>query len=183
MEFCGRKFKPFDDFYYVSEDGEVYSTYKRGLLKKATDVDGYYRVDIHGKHMKVHKLVYLVWHGPIEPGLQINHINDNKKDNRAANLYAGSQRDNISDCQKNGHRVGHTTSVTVYDKRLAKTITFPDVKSFISYTGHSIANGSLSKCTQRKWFSSRFVVIEQKGVTTIESKRALMARNKAEMPK
>ena len=81
MIFQGKEFRKYDEHYYVSADGDIYSTYKKGLLKHSIDLDGYHRVDIHSKHMKVHKLVYLVWGGPIPDGKQLNHIDDNKDNN------------------------------------------------------------------------------------------------------
>ena len=45
-----------DPTYYIGEYGEVYSTYSKKFLKQSIDLDGYLRVDIHGKHKKVHKL-------------------------------------------------------------------------------------------------------------------------------
>ena len=54
----GIVFKRYDDCYYVSADGEIFSMYSKKIIKHSIDVDGYHRVDIHGKHMKVHRLVY-----------------------------------------------------------------------------------------------------------------------------
>ena len=56
-----QSFKSYDDSYYVSKNGEVYSNYSKKILKANIDNDGYPRVDIHGKHIKVHRLVWLVW--------------------------------------------------------------------------------------------------------------------------
>ena len=63
-------FKPFDEMYYVSEYGEVYSTYCNRILKPSIGTNGYFRVDIHGRHFTIHKLVYLTWVGDIPEGLQ-----------------------------------------------------------------------------------------------------------------
>ena len=93
-------FKPYDKMYYISEDGEVYSLYSKKILEQAIDKDGYPRVDIHSKHIKIHKLVYLTWIGEIPQGLQINHKDDNKMNNHYSNLYVGTQKQNISDCKK-----------------------------------------------------------------------------------
>ena len=45
--------------------------YSKKFLKHSYDVDGYHRVDIHRKHMKIHRLVYHTWIGNIPNGLQI----------------------------------------------------------------------------------------------------------------
>ena len=93
-----RQFKE-NPTYYVSADGDVYSTFSKKLLKHYIDQDGYHRIDIYlnhkQKHVKIHKLVYLVWVGDIPKGYQLNHIDDNKDNNNYKNLYLGSQKENI----------------------------------------------------------------------------------------
>lgn len=39
--------------------------------------------------------------------MQINHRDDNKENPSLSNLYLGNQKENISDCINNKHRVGH----------------------------------------------------------------------------
>ena len=186
MIIFGKEFKPYDDYYYVSADGDVYSIYSQKILKHYIDHDGYHRVDIHGKHFKIHKLVYLTWCGPIPDGQQVNHLDDNKDHNHYQNLYAGTQKANIADCFTNQHRVGHMQTVTIFDKYTATVTTYPTVKDFLSTTGHPATNGSLAKVCKRNWFTDRYVIIEQKGVSTIESYKSIRAvsdsgvENKAE---
>ena len=175
MIYNGKVFKPYDDMYFVSADGDVFSTFKNGLLKQSVDIDGYRRVDIHRKHMKIHRLVYTVWVGEIPCGMQINHFDDNKENNHYQNLYAGTQKENIKDCVKNSHRVGNIQAVLVYDKASKKYLSFPSVKEFLSYTEHSVTNGSIAHCKNSKWFQNRFELIEQKGVSTIESYKSIRA--------
>ena len=167
-----RQFKE-NPSYYVSADGDVYSTFSKKLLKHYIDLDGYHRVDIYinhkQKHIKIHKLVYLVWIGPIPKGFQINHYDDNKDHNHYTNLYLGTQKQNIYDCRRNLHRVGNVQSIEIKDKLLDKIITFPSISEFIKYSGHPVANGSLSKCLKSKWFHKRFELISKKGVETIEN--------------
>ena len=169
MIFQGKEFRKYDEHYYVSADGDIYSTYKKGLLKHSIDLDGYHRVDIHSKHMKVHKLVYLVWGGPIPDGKQLNHIDDNKDNNSFDNLYLGSQKENIQDCIRNGTRKGNFKPIRVYDKVVGKILDFASISAFIEYTGHSVANGAISKCKSHKWFQLRYEIVGDEGVETIES--------------
>lgn len=175
LKFNNIEFRPYDNMYYVSQDGDIYSTYKKGLLKHYIDCDGYHRVDIHGKHIKVHKLVYLVWNGEIPSNKQVNHYDDNKNNNNYLNLYLGNQEENMMDCIKNNHRVGHIYSVVVFDKKIGKEITFPSIKDFINYTGHPVQNGSLSHIKDKKWFKERFNIVKREGVTTIESYKSIRA--------
>ena len=153
------EFKAYDNTYYVSQYGDIYSAYKKGLLKHYIDHDGYHRVDIHRKHMKVHKLVYLVWKGDIPKGYQINHRDDDKNNNDIKNLYIGTQKDNIGDCIRNGTRKGHIKEITVFDRQSNDIIKFSSVKDFIAYTGHFVTNGSLSHIRDKKWFKERFSII------------------------
>lgn len=170
MFFQGKEYRKYDDFYYVSADGDIYSTYKKGLLKHSIDLDGYHRVDIHSKHMKVHRLVFLAWVGPIPRDKQLNHLDDNKDNNHYKNLYLGSQKENIQDCIRNGTRKGNLKPIRVYDKKVDKVLDFESVSAFIEYTGHRVANGAISKCKSHKWFQIRYKIVNDEGVETIESR-------------
>lgn len=152
----------FDETYFVSEFGDIYSTYSNKFLKHSIDLDGYHRVDIHRKHIKVHKMVYLTWIGEIPTGKQINHKDDNKNNNHYTNLYAGTQKENISDCIKNGNRKGNFHYLTVLDKETNEVITFSPCSEFIKYSGHPCANGSVKRMFNKNWFKVRYEIIDYK---------------------
>ena len=152
--------KQYDDNYFISEYGEVYSLYSKKFLKHQIDCDGYHRVDIHSKHIKVHKLVYITWIGNIKREEQINHKDDNKNNNHYSNLYAGSQKENIQDCIKNNHRIGNIHYLTIYDKKENKILTFCPASEFIQYSGHSCVNGSVKRMFTRNWFKTRYEIID-----------------------
>lgn len=162
-----KEYRPYDDFYFVSDCGEIWSKYSNKILKHSIDLDGYHRVDIHGKHMKVHKLVFLTWVGPIDDEMQINHADDDKNNNFYKNLYLGTQQDNIRDCIYNGHRVGNTMRLTVLEKSTNNILEFEPAKTFFEYCGHSGINGGISRVITRKWFKQQYKFIGlEKGVTT-----------------
>lgn len=162
-------FKKYDNYYYVSRDGEVYSKYCNRCLKHYIDKDGYHRVDIHGKHIKIHKLVYLTWVGNIPIGKQVNHIDDNKSNNDYTNLYCGCQKQNIKDCIRNNHRAGNVYKLTILEKKSGKILNFQPAKDFFKYEPRKNINGSIKKVLNRKWFKEKYEVISiEKGVTTIE---------------
>lgn len=169
-----KEFKPYpyNEFYYVSQDGDVYSVYSDSILTPSIDYSGYPRIDIYLNHIQHHKrvhiMVYETWVGEIPKGFQVNHYDDNKMNMNYLNLYLGTQKDNIADCFRNNHRVGNIASITLYDSILGETITFPSISEFIKYSGHKVANGSISKCKIHKWFNDRYKVISIEGVTTIE---------------
>lgn len=58
---------------------------KAGADAGAVDSDGYWRTSIDGVSFRVHRLVWLHFHGS-EPSGQIDHINGVRTDNRICNL-------------------------------------------------------------------------------------------------
>ena len=78
---------PINSKYSVSDDGYVMNHVRGNILKLQDDRRGYARVDICGKHRKVHKLIaerFLP--APTEEGLIIDHIDRNRMNNEASNL-------------------------------------------------------------------------------------------------
>lgn len=78
--------------YQVSNLGRIKS-FKYGrekILKNRIDNKGYYRVELwgeeKGKTFKVHRLVYFTFNPNADESLEINHINEDKGDNRIENL-------------------------------------------------------------------------------------------------
>lgn len=69
--------------YYVTSDGEFFSETKR--LKKG-NTTGYEYVSIDGKLKLAHRLVWEAFNGVIPEGMEIDHINTDRLDNRLENL-------------------------------------------------------------------------------------------------
>ena len=68
-----------------------YTYYKTGnLLQTKQMKDGYLMAHLSkngkSKHYLVHRLVWEAFNGPVPDGLEINHINEDKTDNRLENL-------------------------------------------------------------------------------------------------
>ena len=165
----GKFLKSYDETYYVSEYGDIYSMHSKKFLKWGIDTDGYPRVDIHGKHMKVHKLVFMTWITRDFEGLQLNHIDGNKMNPSVYNLYRGTQKANIQDCINQGNRIGNLKYLTVFDKQENKALTFCPVTDFIEYCGHPSRNGSVKRMFTRNWFKKRYEILDfgnVEGVTT-----------------
>lgn len=88
--------------YCVDKDGNVYSLFKsRGVrkLKIVKDKDGYGLVTLHlpsGKQKvpRVHRLVAQAWIQNPDNKPTVNHINEDKLDNRVANLEWATSKEN-----------------------------------------------------------------------------------------
>ena len=179
-----KEFKKYNDTYYISSDGEVYSTYSKKIIKpllRGQKHKQYYYVDIYidgkQKHMPIHKLVYQLWVGPINKDEQINHIDDNCLNNDYRNLYCGTQKQNISDCITNNHRIGNVFYLTVFDKEINKVITFCPAKNFIEYSGHTNKSGSLNKFFNKNWFKKRYDIIEFKKINNVSELESVTTKD------
>ena len=130
----------YEGLYQVSDQGRVKSLErniphwrggeqirKERILKPTPIKDGYLIVDLCAggkrKRFLVHRLVCEAFHGNPEGKPQVNHINEDKADNRAANLEWCTAKENINYGTRN--------------ERSAKT----QSKSVVQYT----LNGELVK--------------------------------------
>ena len=110
--------KGFEGLYQVSNLGRVKSLkrpygLKEKILKPQINDSGYYRIQLHKQSIKktyrVHRLVWEAFNGQIPEGLQVNHINEIKTDNRLSNL-------NLMTCKENNNYGTH-------NERIAKKMT------------------------------------------------------------
>lgn len=73
--------------YEINDDGEVRNKKTKKILKPYLNrPGGYYRVDINGKQVYVHKLMASSFFLKYEEGQRIRHINKKKTDNHLRNL-------------------------------------------------------------------------------------------------
>ena len=161
-------FKQFrNSIYYVSKDGEVYSTYCNKIikgLKRGIKGKTYLYVDIKNdntkkrQHMNIHKMVYIAWVGEPKENEVIRHINDNSLDNRLCNLSCGSQKENIRDCFNNGNRVGNYKYITIQNKKTKEYKTFCPCVEIYTYFNLT-KRESLDRILRKKWFLKQFLVI------------------------
>lgn len=72
----------------------------KGKLLKQGLVSGYKRVDLCKEgtvtHHFVHRLVWEAFNGPVPKGMHVNHINEDKTDNRLENLNLMTPKENIN---------------------------------------------------------------------------------------
>lgn len=96
------------------------SAVKKGKILKQVDTGlGYLQVCLRkdGKNhsLYVHRLVWEAFNGPIPEGMQVNHINEIKSDNRLRNLNLMTKVQNCNWGTRN-KRISETKSQKVYSK-------------------------------------------------------------------
>jgi hypothetical protein len=85
----------YDNTYEVSDSGEVRNKKTGRILKQNDTGHGYLAVDIHAKSKKVARMIGERFLPLIDcPGLQIDHIDRNPKNNCASNLRWVSRMEN-----------------------------------------------------------------------------------------
>ena len=88
--------------YEIYEDGRIWSYSHKKFLKPQTRKNGYQQVALYDNARKMkmyylHRVIYESVSGsPIPENLQINHINEDKTDNRFENLNLMTQKENIN---------------------------------------------------------------------------------------
>ena len=104
----------YEGFYEVSNMGRVKSlerkdclgrAVKERILKQTVTHDGYLVVGLYAggklKTLKVHRLVCEAFNDNRDEKPEVNHINENKTDNRACNLEWCTRRENVNHGSRN----------------------------------------------------------------------------------
>lgn len=86
--------------YQISEKGQVYNTQTNKIMTQNDNGGGYMQVylrsdDGQRKRLYVHRLVYQAHVGAIPKGYEINHKDENKKNNNLSNLEAITHLENM----------------------------------------------------------------------------------------
>ena len=95
--------------YSITKDGRVYNERFGRVCRPTPDRQGYLRVALPvdlgiSRTFRVHNLVYTNFIGPVPDGMEIDHINRDKTDNRLDNLRLVTARDNSHNSVYNGTR-------------------------------------------------------------------------------
>lgn len=89
----------YEGLYAITRDGKVWSYLSNKWLATNKRSKGYVKVALHinnkTKHHYIHRLVYITYVGEIPKGMEINHINEQRDDNRLENLQLCSHRENL----------------------------------------------------------------------------------------
>ena len=109
-----RDVKGYEGLYQVSNMGRVKSlgrkdrfgrVIKERVLEPAVTHNGYLRVGLHvdgkRKMLRVHRLVCEAFHENPDNKSEVNHVNENKTDNRACNLEWSTRAENCNHGSRN----------------------------------------------------------------------------------
>jgi len=101
--------KGYSSNYYVSNMGRILTTnhyggYAMAVMKPALDGSGYYRTVLDGKTIKVHRVVGQTWLQNPYNKPQINHIDNDRKNNRIENLEWVTKAENLAHMMKQGRQ-------------------------------------------------------------------------------
>lgn len=72
------------------DTGQVYSNMKKDFLEPAKNKDGY----LSAGPYQISHIIWVAANGPVPYGMEIDHINGNKQDNRLCNLQLVSSSEN-----------------------------------------------------------------------------------------
>ena len=87
-------------------DGNLYNKVHRGYqapigaIVGSINDKGYILTKIKGKGLKVHRIIWEMHNGQIPEGMQVDHINEKRNDNRIENLQILTSKQNISRSKK-----------------------------------------------------------------------------------
>ena len=111
-----RDIKGYEGKYQVSNFGRVWSIINQKMLKQQMAGSNYLRVYLRTKNGKtkqeyVHRLVALAFVPNPDSKTQVNHLNEDRTDNRAENLEWVTQEENLN----YGTRVQRSTDAKKYE--------------------------------------------------------------------
>ena len=92
----------YEGLYQASNLGRIRSLKRNKvrILKPCRNKNGYYMVNLYrnnvSKVSSVHRLVWLVFNGPVPEGLQINHRDEDKANNALLNLELVTPSQNVN---------------------------------------------------------------------------------------
>lgn len=150
-----RPIKGFDN-YLVSKDGQIVNK-KTGRLLCCSERNGYRRVNLsgHGKvcTFSVHRLVYENFIGDIPENMYIDHIDNNRANNKLENLRLVTQSENMKNAMMNGH--SGQIPVLQFDKQGNFIQEFPTIQAAADALG--VAHPAIRSAIRRNGSSGGYI--------------------------
>lgn len=91
-----------EKYYYADKNGDIYSKYYGDIRKMSPNINRYgykkvnlRQVDGNARTIEVHRIIYLVFNGFIPQDKVVDHINNDKLDNRSCNLNIVTFSENV----------------------------------------------------------------------------------------
>ena len=149
-----RPVKGYESLYDVSNWGRMRSLKfgKVRVLKPCKGKDGYFRVGLRkvGKYkcFLVHRLVWEAFNGSIPEGYEINHIDENKHNNRLDNMNLLTHRQNMNwgtGIKKRSENNSQAVLQLTLDDELVK-----EWPSATEAGRHGFKQGAISRCCRGK---------------------------------
>ena len=159
----------FRDFnkYEIYDDGSIWSYARNKWRKPFKKPDGYWNIvlrdnDGNLKNFYLHRVIYEAVSGqPIPDGMDVNHINEDKSDNRFENLNLMTRKENVNFGTGIKRRIKtQSKSVAQYDKEGNVINIYPSLMEVHRQLGFSQGNVSQccnGRCKQAYGFIWRYV--------------------------
>ena len=137
----------FEGRYQVSDKGNVYSIRRQRCLKLGKCTNGYLSVQLgRGNPRLAHRLVALAFVGGAADGLEVNHKNGIRSDNRAENLEWVTRGDNHRHSYRELNRKKHAKTRPVVLRRGEDRFEFESELSAAKHLG--VVPGSVSSAAR-----------------------------------
>lgn len=155
----GRIYKEYDENYYISAYGDIYSVRKERDITHQVDNKGNHKVKLYGYHYSVARLVYDTWNGEIIDGLMVLHKDGDRDNNHYSNLYLGTRADSQRAYAKLGRFPGTPKILRARELNTGKEYVCRGIKDFYEQTGVQSNHRDIWRLTNSSQFKDRFELI------------------------
>lgn len=183
------KIIPFEDNYEVSDKGNVRNRFSGHLKSLRYDKYGYLRVTLYpsGKTYSVHRLVAMTWlKDTYKEGLQVDHINAIRDDNRCLNLEWVTFEENQRRIKKRHRPIGESNPCSVITDKIAYEIKYTFSENISDISKRLLVDRNIVEAVRRReaWTHVIDTVLESKylngEIKYIKGKTANLDRKEAE---
>jgi len=139
-----------DKKHIISEYGDIWSSYKKSLMCIQNGVDGYKRIKILGKQIRIHIIVYNSYYDESidlipEENLEliVDHADRNKHNNHITNLSLKTLKENRKNC------VSKSKHIVCKDIITDEEYIFKSIKEAIDIIQYSTKHGIYGCCNNK----------------------------------